>query len=96
MKPAVSETNLNAYLDGQLPPDQTTNLEARFAEDAEASNRLDAMTEQKKMLRAALMAMPASEDRRRHSTWNSGSPAVFGSGSVFPQEPGRQAVGCAR
>lgn len=61
MKSAVSETNLNAYLDGQLPPDQTTNLEARFAEDAEASNRLDAMTEQKKALRAALMAMPASE-----------------------------------
>jgi anti-sigma factor RsiW len=65
MKPAVSETDLNTYLDGQLPPGEAAGLEARLAEDTEASSRLDAMTEQKKMLRAALMAVPAGEGSPR-------------------------------
>lgn len=65
MKPAVSETDLNAYLDGQLPPEQVAGIEARVVEDTETSSHLDAMTEQKKMLRAALMALPAGEGSQK-------------------------------
>ncbi|GEO42897.1 hypothetical protein SAE02_70450 [Skermanella aerolata] len=65
MKSAVSETELNAYLDGQLPPGQAARLEVLLAEDPDGSSRLKAMAEHKQLLRFVLTALPNGEDEPR-------------------------------
>ena len=61
MKPAISETDLNAYVDGQLSPEQEARLEAILGDNPEDKARLDAMAEQKRLLRTVLAALPAEE-----------------------------------
>lgn len=65
MKSALSETDLAAYIDGELSVEQAVCLEALLAGDPEARSRLDAMTGQKQMLRAALLTLPAGEGAPR-------------------------------
>jgi anti-sigma factor RsiW len=61
MKPAINETDLAAYVDGELSPDRAARLEALLADEPEEMSRLEAMTGQKRLLRDVLAALPADE-----------------------------------
>jgi anti-sigma factor RsiW len=51
-KQPITDDNLHAYIDGQLPAAQRADVEARLAADPEAAARLQAYRAQKQALRA--------------------------------------------
>ncbi|ETX28613.1 anti-sigma factor family protein [Roseivivax isoporae] len=52
--------DLNAYLDGELGPEESAEIEARLETDAEARERLETLARQKDRLGAALAAIADS------------------------------------
>jgi anti-sigma factor RsiW len=50
-QPAFSDADLNAYVDGQLPPDRRAEVESLLAVDAEAAARVKAYQAQTRALR---------------------------------------------
>lgn len=65
MKSAVSEAELNAYLDGQLTREQAGRLEDLLAEDPETRSTLTAMAEHKQLLRKVIAVLPDREEYPR-------------------------------
>ncbi|SLN12126.1 hypothetical protein ROJ8625_00315 [Roseivivax jejudonensis] len=53
----TERTDINAYLDGELGPDEAAEIEAKLAEDEEARARLEAYARQKDQLGAALAGL---------------------------------------
>jgi anti-sigma factor RsiW len=57
---SAEQIDLNAYLDGELGPDEAAEIEARLAEDPEAQARLDAYGQQKHQIAEALTGIASA------------------------------------
>ena len=56
----TEEIDINAYLDGELGPDDAAEIEARLAEDPEMQARLDAYSRQKDQIGEALAGIASA------------------------------------
>ncbi|UEM25296.1 anti-sigma factor (plasmid) [Skermanella mucosa] len=65
MRTKLTEIDLNAYVDGQLSPEQEAHVEFLLEDHPDDDASVRAMAEQKRLLRDALAALPAEEGSLR-------------------------------